>query len=80
VAVPGTKIFGVQVGEILQSRPADLAGIKPGDIIVEFDKVPIRTIDELDARIRRAIPYSTVAVVVMRGGEKIEIPVKMGKR
>jgi membrane-associated protease RseP (regulator of RpoE activity) len=80
VAVPGTKIFGVQVGEVLQSRPADLAGIKPGDIIIEFDKVPIRTIDELDSRIRRAIPYSTVAVVVMRGGEKIEIPVKMGKR
>lgn len=80
VAVPGTKIFGVQLGRILQSRPADLAGLMPGDILVEFDGVPIRTVDELDSRIHRALPYTTVEVVVMRGAEKLTIPVKMGKR
>jgi hypothetical protein len=31
-------------------------------------------------RVRRALPYSTVKVVVLREGQKLEIPVKMGKQ
>jgi len=80
VAIEGTKTFGVRVDSILQSRPADLAGIKNGDIIVEFDGIPIRTPQELRARIRRAIPYTTVDVTIMRRNERIVIPVKMGKQ
>ena len=79
VPVPGTKIFGVRLDSVESSRPADLAGIKEGDIVIEFDGVPIRTPEELHARVRRALPYSTVNVVLMREGEKMEIPVKMGK-
>lgn len=80
VPIPGTKIFGVKVNDIAQSRPADLAGVKEGDIIIEFDGTPIRTPEELSSRVIRAIPYSTVKVVLMRGAEKLEIPVKMGKQ
>lgn len=80
VPVPGTKMFGVQLGEILPNRPADLAGIKQGDIVIDFDSVPIRTPEEFLSRVRRALPYSTVKLVVMRGQEQLEIPVKMGKQ
>ena len=87
VPIPGTKMHGVQLRRILLSRPADLAGIKENDIVTEFDGVPIRTSDEFLMRVKRALPYSTVKVVVMRGGEvegapleKVEIPVKMGKQ
>jgi S1-C subfamily serine protease len=84
VAVPGTNIHGVKLDTILRSRPADIAGIKDGDIVIEFDGVPIRTPDEFLMRVRRALPYSIVKVVVMRGEgdvkEKLEIPVKMGKQ
>ena len=80
VLIPGTKIFGVQVNDILQSRPADLAGVKEGDIIIEFDGAPIRTPEEFTSRVKRAIPYSTIKVVLMRGAERLEIPVKMGKQ
>jgi len=79
VPVPGTNIFGVILNDVSSSMPADLAGIKEGDIIIEFDGVPIRTPQELHARVRRALPYSTVKVVLMREGQKMEIPVKMGK-
>jgi S1-C subfamily serine protease len=80
VPVPGTKIFGVKVDGIRRNLPADLAGVKDGDIIIEFDGTPIRTPEELSSRVTRALPYSTVKVVLMRGTEKIEIPVKMGKQ
>lgn len=77
---PGKTIYGVKLNSLLQSRPADLAGIKEGDVVIEFDGVPIRTPEEFLMRVRRALPYSTVKVVVMRGEEKLEIPVKMGKQ
>jgi S1-C subfamily serine protease len=80
VPIEGTKISGVRVNSISQSRPADLAGIKNGDIIIEFDGIPMRTPQELRARIRRAIPYTTVDVAIVRGNERMVIPVKMGKQ
>jgi S1-C subfamily serine protease len=88
VQVPGMNIYGVRLDTILRSRPADLAGVKERDIVIEFDGVPIRTGDELLMRVRRALPYTTVKVVVMRPTseeenaplEKLEIPVKMGKQ
>ena len=77
---PPTPKFGVKLNSILRSRPADLAGVKQGDIVTEFDGIPIRTPREFKIRVQRAVPYSTVKVVVFREGEKLEIPVKMGKQ
>jgi membrane-associated protease RseP (regulator of RpoE activity) len=79
VPIPNTKMFGVQLNDISTNNPADMAGVKAGDIVIEFDGIPIRTEEEFLSRVRRAVPYSTVKVVVMRGGERLEIPVKMGK-
>jgi serine protease Do len=80
VPIPGTNMFGVRLDQVDPSLPADMAGIKVGDIVIEFDEVPIRTPEELHSRVLRALPYSTIKVVVMRGTEKIEIPVKMGRQ
>lgn len=78
VEIPGTKLYGVRLGELSPSRAADIAGVKEGDIVLEFDGTPIRTTSELLMRVRRALPYSTIKLVVMRGSEKLEIPVKLG--
>jgi C-terminal processing protease CtpA/Prc len=87
VQVPGSNLYGVKLGTVLRSRPADLAGVKEGDIITAFDGIPIRTSEELLMRVRRALPYSTVKLSIVRKGEnesdpveKLEIPVKMGKQ
>jgi len=80
VPIPGTKISGVKLGDVSANLPADIAGIKEGDIVIEFDNVPIRTPEELTYRVKRVVPYSTVKVVVMRNGQRLEIPVKLGKR
>jgi len=80
VEIPGTKMYGVRLDEISASLPADMAGIKQGDIVIEFDGIPIRTPEELTSRVHRAKPYGTIDVVVMRGAEKLTIPVKMGKQ
>jgi serine protease Do len=92
VKVPGTNIHGVRLGTILRNRPADIAGVKEGDIVIQFDDIPIRTDAEFLMRVRRAQPYTTVKLVVMRPKgdpeaqdqpqqfEKLEIPVRLGKQ
>lgn len=79
VEIPNTKIRGVQVS-VSASLPADMAGMKNGDIIIEFAGIPIRTEEELNHRIQRAIPYQTIDIVIMRGAERMTIPVKIGRR
>lgn len=78
VQVPNTNLYGLQV-KVNKNEPAYVAGLQDGDIIIQFDGTPIRTPDELNMRIDRALPQSTVTVVVMRGDERKEIQVKMGE-
>jgi len=80
VPIAGTKMHGVRLDGVSPSGPAALAGIQDGDIVIEFDGTPIRTVEELVARVRRAIPYSTVKVKLIRGSEQMEVPMKIGKR
>ena len=79
VQVPGMNIYGVQLQEVYKNRPGYLAGLRDGDIVIEFNGTPIRTTEEFNARIDRAAPGSTVKVVVMRGSDHQEYMVKMGE-
>jgi membrane-associated protease RseP (regulator of RpoE activity) len=79
ISSPETRTYGVRIDELTENGPAILFGIKEGDIITEFDGVPIRTKEELLSRVRRAIPYQIVKIVVIRDGQRVEVPVKLGK-
>jgi len=79
VSNPETKTYGVRLDEVTANGPAELFGIRAGDIITEFGGVPIRTGDELLARVRRAIPKSSVEITLIRDGQIMKIPVTIGK-
>jgi membrane-associated protease RseP (regulator of RpoE activity) len=76
---PETKTYGVKLDWVRQNGPADLFGIKEGDIITAFNGVPIRTAQELVSRVHRATPRSVVEVVLIRDGQTLKIPVTMGR-
>lgn len=78
VIVAGLNVYGVRLNDIRKNSPADMAGLKDGDIIIEFDGLPMRTRRELEERIERALPYSIVKFIVIRNGERVEVPVKIG--
>jgi hypothetical protein len=78
VQVPNMNIYGVQLKKVYLNQPAYMAGLQDGDIVIEFNGTPIRTSEELNDRIDRATPGSTVKVVIMRGTDRKEIMVKMG--
>ena len=84
VPVAGTNLYGVRVGDVVENRPAYIAGLKENDIIVEFNGTPIRTAKELGLRIDRAAPLSDAKIVLLRGPEngpleRITMTVKVGK-
>jgi membrane-associated protease RseP (regulator of RpoE activity) len=78
VRVPNTNIYGVELDGVERNGPAYIAGLKEGDIIITFDGKSIRTAGDLRYRAGAAVPLSTVDVVVVRDGQQITIPVKMG--
>lgn len=80
VQVPGMNIYGVQLPDVSKNHPGYIAGLRDGDIVIEFNGTPIRTAEEFSDRIKRAAPDSTVKVVVMRGSDRQEYMVKMGEK
>ena len=79
VPVPGTSMHGVELGNVRRNQPADIAGLREGDIVIEYEGRPVRTEEGLEGYIHRTGPGSTVQVVVMRDGQRVEIPVKVGR-
>lgn len=79
VKVPGMNIYGAEFGDIDRNGPADMFGLREGDIVIKFGDFPIRTPGDLRYRIYEALPGSTVPVTVVRGTEQMEIPVKIGR-
>ncbi|NLC33411.1 MAG: PDZ domain-containing protein [Clostridiales bacterium] len=61
-AVPGGLPNGAYVSEVEKGSPADQAGLKPGDIIVEVDKTIVPSHEEL---IKKLAGYSV--------GDKVEV-------
>jgi 2-alkenal reductase len=85
---------GAYVTDIVAGGPADKAGIisasKPtnipgllggGDLIIAIDGRPVRTFDEMLAYlITNKGPGDTVVLQVLRGSEKIDVTITLGKR
>ncbi len=79
VRVPNSNIYGVQLDDIDRNGPADIAGLREGDIVVEFNDKIVRTNGDFRLRVYEAVPGTTANVVVVRGGERLTIPVKIGR-
>lgn len=79
VFVPSLNIYGVKVNSIDRNGPADISGMKEGDIVIKFGDNLIRTPGDLRYRIDEAVPGSVVDVLVVRGAEQLEIPLKIGR-
>jgi hypothetical protein len=73
--VKGLRLSGVREGS-----PAQKAGLRAGDVIVQFGNHKVNNIyDYMDA-LNRYKPGDTVTVTVLRGGEEIEVQVVLETR
>ncbi|HYF00548.1 MAG TPA: trypsin-like peptidase domain-containing protein, partial [Planctomycetota bacterium] len=69
---------GVELESVQPGGAAEKAGIKAGDVIVEFDGTAISYFDELRASIMRRAPGDRVKVKVLRGEETLEFDCELG--
>lgn len=72
---PGLRLSGVSAGS-----PAEVAGLKAGDIIVVFDGKPVKDLYEYSDALYSHKPGDEVDIVVLRGGQRVTVHVKLGRR
>lgn len=60
---------GALVSRVAPSGPAEKAGIKPGDVITEFNGRPVTNTTDLQRMVSATKPGTSVALKVVRGGK-----------
>lgn len=72
---PGVRLTGVRAGS-----PGDQAGLKAGDVIVEFDGKPIKDLYQYTDALQARQPGDTVKIIVLRDGARVELTATLGRR
>jgi len=73
--VAGLRLTGVRAGS-----PADSAGLKAGDIVVELGGVTVTDLQTYSDALYSHQPGDVVPLVVLRDGKRLSLQVKLGKR
>lgn len=73
------KPAGALVAEVLSDSPAEKAGVKVGDIIIEFDGKKIETSQSLPPIVGRTKVNSRVKVKLIREGKRRVVKVRLGE-
>ncbi len=70
---------GVIIAQVMPGSPADKAGLRVGDIVVEIDGQKVNEVRELQFKIMRTPPGKEVNMKVIREGKEISLRVKVGE-
>jgi len=72
------KPEGALISEIVKGSPADKAGLKQGDIILEYNKVTVKSLGTFRNELAMMSPGSKIIFKINRKGEILTIPVTIG--
>jgi Do/DeqQ family serine protease len=70
---------GVLVAEVMKGSPAEAAGLKAGDVIVDLSGTPIKEVPDLQRRIAAIRPGQTMKLTVIRDKKPVSVTVKIGE-
>jgi hypothetical protein len=76
----GSEVKGVRFADLREGSPAAKAGLKPGDVMVEFDGKKVEGLYDYTYALRQRKPGDTVKVKVLRKGETVEVDVTLSER
>ena len=74
------KDRGVLIAGVVRNGPADRAGIKPGDVLVEVEGAAVRDAVGMLNLIAQLTPGNAGRLKLVRQGQAIEVSVTVGKR
>ena len=78
--VLAAKPVGVVVADVLRDGPADTAGVKRGDKIIQVNNEQITSASHLINYVALQAPQSVIDVVIERDGKQQSMQVKVGER
>jgi putative serine protease PepD len=70
---------GAQINEVTGGGAAEAAGLKPGDVITEFNDVPITSSTDLTAQVRALAAGTSTSLTYVRDGKANTVDVKLGQ-
>jgi hypothetical protein len=73
-------LAGVRISSTTPGLPAQAAGLREGDVIVQIGATKIANLMDLMAFLSDAKPGQTVTIVVMRDKQRIEAPTTLAER
>jgi membrane-associated protease RseP (regulator of RpoE activity) len=73
-------ITGVKFADVREGSPAAKAGLKAGDIMIEFDRKPVQNLYDFTYALRGKKPGDEVAVKVTRDGKQLEVTAVLSRR
>ena len=71
---------GAEIGDVESGGPADQAGIKQGDIVLEVDGTKVADGTELIVRVRENVPGDKVTLTLKEGSGTRDVEVTLGSR
>ncbi len=74
------NIKGVLITDVIRNSPADLAGVKAGDILVSIDSKTINNWSTMLETVANLSPGKVVPVKLVRNSAETVVQVKVGKR
>lgn len=74
-----TQTSGIFVSDVGPGTPAQVAGVKSGDIILKFNKESISSSAVFRNKIASMAPDSKNEIEILRGSEKKKVPVVLGQ-
>jgi hypothetical protein len=69
---------GVRVAQVLPRSPADLAGVKPGDVVVKLGESKITSLQELRRVLQEHKAGDKVTLEVQRGDKAVTLDLELG--
>ncbi len=70
---------GILVSQVMEDSPADDAGLKQGDIILELNGEEVGKVTEFRNKISLTVPGTKVELTIQRDGKEKSVTVKIGK-
>jgi S1-C subfamily serine protease len=72
--------FGLRLTGVREGSPAADAGLRPGDVVVEFDGNPVADIYAYTYALQAKQVGDVVEIVVEREGERVTVHATLGER
>lgn len=70
---------GVLVADVLKGGPADMAGLRPGDVVVDFGGTAIKEVPDLQRRVAAVTPGQPTKLTVIRDRRPLGLSVMVGE-